>query len=64
MEKKTKSKSIQPCPRCHGSGLMAKGCNLFPCHICSGSGEFSPDRDTETQIDPVTAREKAPSDDR
>ncbi|MFV2081313.1 MAG: hypothetical protein ACC669_05555 [bacterium] len=64
MEKKAKSKDNQPCPECQGSGLTAMGCNLFPCHACSGSGKVNPDKETETQIDPVTSREKAPSDDR
>lgn len=60
----TTDKKSQPCPECQGSGLTAKGCNLFPCYTCSGSGEVNPDEDSETQIDPVTTPEKAPSDDR
>ncbi len=64
MEKNTPPEDPKPCPECHGSGLTAKGCNLFPCHACSGSGEVSPDKDTETQIDPGATPEKAPPDDR
>ncbi len=64
MEKDTSTKDTKPCPECQGSGLTAKGCNLFPCYACSGSGEVNPDKDTKTQIDPVTTPEKTPSDDR
>jgi len=50
MDKSSNVKNPEPCPACQGSGMFAKGCQLFPCPECGGTGIMPPE---EPESSPV-----------